>query len=279
MKHIYTAAGQPASRTVTIADMRSAKGQRKLVQVTANTADEAMAVQEAGIDMMICDAANAHIVRAANPTTFCTAAVKLTEHATTDDIMREAYRVMHLGVDAIITPRSFKTVEILAREDIPVMGHLGLVPRKSIWLGGLRAVGKTATEAQRLFRDFKSLEDAGAFAVESEVIAGPVMAEIAPRTSLICVSLGSGSGGDVTFLFMNDLCGETANPPRHARAFGNLAALHEALYKARVQALNDFRVAALEGEFPTVAQTPTLDDNELAIFRKALQSEQTPTAG
>ncbi len=270
MKKIYTAAAQPANRTVTIADMRAAKGKQKLVQVTANTAEEASAVAEAGIDMMICDAANAHIVRAANQTTFCTAAIKLTEHVTTDDIMREAYRVLHLGVDAIITARSFKTVETLAREDIPVMGHLGLVPRKSIWVGGLRAVGKTAEEADKLYRDFKSLEDAGAFAVESEVIPGPVMAEIAPRTKLICVSLGSGSGGDVTFLFMNDLCGETKNPPRHARAFGNLGAMHEALYQARVQALSDFRTAALGGEFPAPAETPGVDKEELEAFRSAL---------
>ncbi len=270
MKKIYTAAAQPAYRTVTIADMRAAKGKQKLVQVTANTADEASAVEEAGIDMMICDAANAHIVRATNQTTFCTAAIKLTEHATTDDIMREAYRVLHLGVDAIITARSFRTVETLAREDIPVMGHLGLVPRKSIWTGGLRAVGKTADEADKLYRDFKSLEDAGAFAVESEVIPGPVLAEISPRTKLITVSLGSGTGGDVMFLFMNDLCGETTNPPRHARAFGNLGALHEALYKARVRALNDFRQAALGGEFPTAAETPDLDVEELKTFRKGL---------
>lgn len=271
MKHIYTAAAQPAQRTVTIADMRAAKGQRKLVQVTANTAEEAMAVEAAGIDMMICDAANAHIVRAANKTTFCTAAVKLTEHPTTDDIMREAYRVMHLGVDAIITPRSFKTVETLAREDIPVMGHLGLVPRKSIWVGGLRAIGKTAVESAELYRDFKRLEEAGAFAVESEVITGPVMAEIAPRTSLICVSLGSGTGGDVMFLFMNDLCGETKNAPRHARAFGNLGAMHEAIHNARIQALTDFKTASLTGEFPTPAETPTLDDKEFEAFQQLIK--------
>jgi len=270
MKKIYTAAAEAALRTVTLADMREAKSRRKLVQVTANTADEASAVGAAGIDMMICDAANAHIVRAANKTTFCTAAVKLTEHATVDDIMREAYRVLHLGVDAIIPARSFHTVELLAREGIPVMGHLGLVPRKSIWVGGLRAIGKTADEAKDLFLDFKRLEDAGAFAVESEVITGPVMAEIAPRTSLICVSLGSGTGADVMFLFMNDLCGETKNPPRHARAFGNLGSMQEALYKARIQALTDFKQASMNGDFPAPAETPNLDAKELEQFHAAL---------
>lgn len=270
MKNIYTFAAQPAQRTVTIADMQAAKGNRKLVQVTANTAEEALAVEAAGIDMLICDAANTQIVREANRTTFCTAAIKMTEFATTDEIMREAFRVLHLGADAIITPRSFHVVETLAREGIPVMGHLGLVPRKSIWVGGLRAVGKTAQEAIELFRNFKRLEDAGAFAVESEVIAGPVMAEIAPRTSLTCVSLGSGSGGDVLFLFMNDLCGGTEGAPRHARAFGNLRPLHDALHAARIEALNAFRTASINGEFPGVAETPGLKSEELSAFRKAL---------
>ena len=46
-----------------------------------------------------------------------------------------------------MTARSMSIVSLLANEDIPVMGHLGLVPRKSTWVGGLRAVGKNADEA------------------------------------------------------------------------------------------------------------------------------------
>jgi len=271
MKKIYTAAAEPAFRTVTIPDMVAAKGTRKLIQTNANTAEEALAVEAAGFDMMVCDAANAHIVHAANKTTFCTAAVKFTEHVTTDDIMREAFRVMHLGVDAIITPRSFKTVEALAREGIPVMGHLGLVPRKSISIGGLRAVGKTADEAIELYRDFKRLENAGAFAVEAEVIPGAVLAEIAPRTRLICVSLGSGPDGDVSFLFMSDLCGETKDPPRHARAFANLGAMHEAIHAARIDALLAFKRASLEHSFPADAETPGLKPEELELFQQTLK--------
>ena len=263
MKNIYTFAAQPAQRTVSIPCMRLAKAEgRKLNQVTANTPEEARATAEAGIDMMICDAANAHIVRAHNQTTFCTAAVKMTEHPTLDDIMREAWRVLNLGVDAIITPRSFDTVEVLAKEGIPVMGHLGLVPRKSIMTGGLRAAGKTADEALTLLRDYKRLENAGAFSAESEVICGEDMAEIAKRTSLICVSLGSGRGGDVNFLFQNDLCGETANPPRHVQTFGNLAALHRQVHDARVAALSAFRDAVTTGAFPPDCVTPVMSEGE-----------------
>lgn len=272
MKNIYTFAAQPAQRTLTIPCMRQAKKEgRKLIQTTANTAEEARAVETAGFDMMICDAANAQIVREANKTTFCTAAIKITEHVTVDDVMREAFRVLQLGVDAIITPRSFSTVEKLTREGIPVMGHLGLVPRKSISIGGLRAVGKTADEALELYKDYKRLEDAGAFSAESEVIAGPIMTEIAKRTSIICVSLGSGSGGDVSFLFMNDLCGETENPPRHARAFGNLREKYKELHQERISALGAFKAASLEGGFPTAMETPNLPEAEFHAFKNALE--------
>ena len=60
------------------------------------------------------------------------------------------------------------------------MGHLGLVPRKSTWRGGLRAVGRTADEALALMQDFRDLENAGAFSVEAEVIPAEVMAAISP---------------------------------------------------------------------------------------------------
>lgn len=272
VKKIYTFGAQPALRSVTIPCMQQAKAEgRKLIQTTANTAEEARAVEEAGFDMMVCDAANAHIVRSANKTTFCTAAIKIGDFTSVDEIMREAWRVLMLGVDAIITPRSFHTIEALTREGIPVMGHLGLVPRKSVAIGGLRAVGKTAHEALELYRDFKRLENVGAFAVESEVIVGSVLTEIAKKTSLIFVSLGSGAGGDVSFLFMNDLCGETENPPRHARAFGNLKAKYDELHRERLVALEAFKNASLDGSFPTIYQTPNMDKAEFEAFQNALE--------
>ena len=129
----------------------------------------------------------------------------------------------------------------------------------------------TAAEATELFRDYKRLENAGAFAAESEVVAGPAMTEIAKRTALICVSLGSGGGGDVSFLFMNDLCGETTNAPRHARAFGDLAAMHAAVHAARIDALSAFKTAATDGSFPAQAETLGMAQVELDAFLNTLE--------
>ena len=159
-----------------------------------------------------------------------------------------------------------KIVEMLAGEDIPVMGHLGLVPRKSAWRGGLRAVGTTADEAFRLYEDFKRLEGAGAVMVEAEVIPAPVMSEINRRSGFITVSLGSGPGGDVDCLFCNDICGEQDGSPRHARAFGNLLDLKRRIHEARIAALAGFRQACADGSFPSDAESVGLDPAEFHRF-------------
>ncbi|WP_244730773.1 3-methyl-2-oxobutanoate hydroxymethyltransferase [Mesorhizobium sp. 113-3-3] len=132
---------------------------------------------------------------------------------TSDEILRTAFTAITTGADAVITGRGHDTSRMLADEQIPVMGHLGFVPRKSTWVGGIRAVGKTATEALELWDRFRWFEDAGAFAVECEIIAAEVMAEINCRSGLVTVSLGSGPAADVMFLATSDICGESARLP------------------------------------------------------------------
>ena len=274
LKRVYTWSAQPALRTVTIADMQAQKGKRKLTQVTANTREEALAAHEAGLDMIICNSINAEAVRSANTPQFLTAAIGLPDFATTDDILREAFRSLSLGADAVLTARCMDVVRALAKEDIPVMGHLGLVPRKSTWSGGLRAIGRTGSEAFELFQQFKRLEEAGGVLVEAEVIPEPVMAEISRRTSVITVSLGSGGGGDVNYLFMQDICGDTENMPKHGRAFGNLLGKREELRRERIEALTKFREAAEAGEFPGPAETVQVDDSEMETFLNLLEKNK-----
>ena len=81
-------------------------------------------------------------------------------HVTDDEILRSAIKSMENGADFFFTNRSYDAVELLAKNGIPVQAHIGLIPRLSTWVGGLRAIGKTADEAMELYRTFKSLEDA-----------------------------------------------------------------------------------------------------------------------
>ena len=272
-KPIYTWDAQPSRRNLTAADIRACKGVRTLTQTTANTVEEAAAAADSGIDMLICNAANVDLVRQGAPHHFLTAALTIPDYPTDEDILRGALTALQKGADSVLTARRLAVVEMLANEDIPVMGHLGLVPRKSTWRGGLRAVGRTADEALALMQDFRDLENAGAFSVEAEVIPAEVMAAITPRTGLITVSLGSGPGGDVMYLFQNDICGE--NPlPRHSRAFGNLAALADQMAVERRAALSAFRAASLDGSFPGPAENAKIPAAELDAFLTALEAKR-----
>mgnify|MGYP002824111958 CR=1 FL=1 len=139
-KPIYTWDAKPSRRNLTAADIRACKGVRKLTQTTANTVEEAAAAAESGIDMLICGAANVELVRQGAPHHFLTAALTIPDYPTDEDILRGALTALKNGADSVMTARRLAVVEMLANEDIPVMGHLGLVPRKSTWRGGLRAV-------------------------------------------------------------------------------------------------------------------------------------------
>ena len=269
-KKIYTWDAIPAERNLTVAELRAAKGKRILTQVTTNTVDEAKASQMAGIDMMICNYQNVEEVRQGCNKLFLTAAILLPHAVAADDMLRAGFKAMEQGADSVMTPRSLDIVEMLAREDIPVMGHLGLIPRKSIWHGGLRAIGKTADEALTLYQKFKDLENAGAISVEAEVIPGPVMAEISKRTKLITVSLGSGTGADVMYLFMEDICGENPTAPRHARAFGNIYKLKQQIKEERLNALKAFREASINKNFPADSETAGIKSEELEKFIEQL---------
>lgn len=150
------------------------------------------------------------------------------------------------------------------------MGHLGFVPKKSTLYGGVRAVGKTTHEAVALWRQFQALEEAGAFAVECELIPGAVMAEINKRTAMATISLGSGPDADVMFLFMSDICGESERTPRHARAYTNLAARYAEIQQERIGALEAFRVDVHARSFPDTGEVAAIADAELQGFLDAI---------
>ncbi|RUU46116.1 ketopantoate hydroxymethyltransferase [Mesorhizobium sp. M6A.T.Ce.TU.002.03.1.1] len=273
MPRIFDFGGREVERSATVADLRALKGTgRHVAQVTAETADEAAAAEAAGVEMVVCRAANVLRVREGSRRVFVTAALGFAEAVTGDEILRTAFRAITSGADAVITGRGYDSVRLLADEQIPVMGHLGFVPRKSTWVGGIRAVGKTAVEALELWDRFRRLEDAGAFAVECEVIPAQVMAEINRRTSLVTVSLGSGTEADVIFLFTSDICGESARLPRHARAWGNLAALQKAVRDARVEALSGFRKEVAGGGYPSDAEVAGITEAEFEEFRARLEA-------
>lgn len=267
MPRILDYSGRDVERTVTVSSIVALKSQsRQYAQTTASTAEEAAAAEAAGIEMVACMADSVPAVREGSSRVFVTAAIDFGGEVTVDDLLATAFRSLNSGADAVITARRLEAVELLASEDIPVMGHLGFVPKKSTVFGGVRPVGRTATEANELWTRFQLLEDAGAFAVECELIPANVMAEINQRTNLATISLGSGPHADVMFLFSSDICGDGPRIPRHARAWGDIASLRSQIVDERVAALTAFRSEIEAGTFPDQTEVVQSTESELARF-------------
>jgi len=278
LKRIMTLGGAYGTRNYTVKDLRDRKGGRVLVETLPFSPEEAAAAEEAGIDTMKVrfDPARpelADAIRRAAPNTFMAFSVALVAAASADEAVRLAYDAMAIGADAIMCQWSPRFVSAAAEAGVPVQGHAGLVPRKSTWTGGLRAVGKTVDEAVWVYREIKALEDAGAYAVEVEVIPGELLAEISKRTTLLTSSIGAGSGGDIQFLFAEDILGNNPPPyPRHSKQYRDLYKMKQAMQAERVAGFKEFVEDVRDGGFPGPEHVIEAPDGLIGAFVKQVDA-------
>ena len=261
--------GKFDARNYTVKDIIDQKGEKKLCQLLVSNVEEAAAAQDAGIDMAITGVSGPYPkIRDAMPDTFLTVALSASLCPTIEEAVKQSYKIMSVGADAIMCSSWNKDyIQELSKFGFPVMGHAGLVPRHSTWTGGLKAVGKTLAQAQNIYNDIKSLENAGAFAVEIEVIPEKLLAEISKRTKLVTISLGSGKAGDVHFLFSEDILGENKNMlPRHAKSYRKFYQLKEKMQQERVSAYKEFKNDVTAGKFPSEQYIVKMNDEIINQF-------------
>jgi 3-methyl-2-oxobutanoate hydroxymethyltransferase len=256
LKRVMSLGGAYGTRNYTVKDLRDLKGQRVLTETLPFSPEEAAAAEAAGIDMMKVrfDPKRPEIateIRKAAPNTFMSFSVPLVAAATEAEAVRIGYQAMEIGADGIMCQWSPRFVAAAAEAGIPVEGHAGLVPRKSTWTGGLRAVGKTIDEALWVYREIKKLEAAGAWAVEVEVIPAELLTQISKRTSLLTSSIGAGGGGDIQFLFAEDILGNNSTPyPRHTKQYRNLFKMKQAMQAERIAGFKEYVQDVRSGTFP-----------------------------
>ncbi len=260
----------------TVYDLQQLKGKRCLTHIHVKSPEEAAAAEEAGVDLMSCSfdspeaQARLPALVAAAPNSFLSGA---TPHglATPAEAIRVGFRALELGASSVYCSASSRIIEAMANEGIPVVGHLGLVPRHVTWTG-YRAIGKTAREARELFAQMKALENAGAYAAELEVVPHALASYLSSQTSMLLMSLGSGSGCDTQFLFSDDILGDyDERLPRHAKAYRNFFEEHRRLQRERVSAFQEYIADVQEGRFPDRSHLIEMDPNVLAAVKEDLK--------
>lgn len=268
-------------RRLTVADLAALKGQRQLTMLRIFTIEEAAAAEAAGIDVASApwELVTHPDYRAVAPSLFTLTGQTHLEAGTPDDYLRWAGEMIQRGADCVYCSGSLSTIEYLAKEYIPVVGHVGLVPSRASWTGGFRAVGKTADDALRMYRECLALESAGAVAAEIEVVPVEVATEICRRlTRLSLWSMGAGGGCDAQYLFAMDILNDPTNQsmagikhvPRHSKVYRDFAAEHARLQRERVAAFTEFRTDVETGAFPAEEHVVRMQPDELARFRSGL---------
>jgi len=262
-------------------DLRQLKGKRCLTHVHVKSPEEAAAAEAAGIDLLSCSfdtpasQAKLPLLVAAAPKSFISGA---TPHglASPEEAIRIAFHALELGASSVYCSASPSMIEAMAREGIPVVGHLGMVPRHATWTN-IRPIGKTAAEARQLYDQMKHLENAGAYAAELELVPHKLATYLCQRTSLFLMSLGSGSGCDSQFLFSDDILGDyDERIPRHAKAYRNFLKEHQRLQQERIAAFKEYADDVTSGAFPEKRHLVNMDE---AAFNEAVASiEANPNA-
>lgn len=253
----------------TVADLRAQKGHAQLTMLRVTTLDEAAAAEAAGIDIVSLppELVTHPRYREVAPTLFSMTGQTHLEAGTRDDFLRFCCKMMQGGADAVYCSGSLDTVAHVAREHIPVVGHVGLVPSRATWTGGFKAVGKTADTALALMEEVRAYGEAGAFAVEIEVVPAEVATIISRSTDVLLWSMGAGAGCDSQYLFTVDLLGETrGHIPRHSKVYRNFAAEYARLQAERIAAFREFVADTQSGAFPEAQHLVTMDPAELARF-------------
>ena len=274
-----TLGGHYATRNYTIKHLQELKGKAVLTETMPFTTSEAAAAEEAGIDTLKVkfdprNPGGAIALRKAAPNTFMTFCIGLTRVATVDEAVRAGFDAMEAGADGVMCQWGPEFIQAVSRVGIPVQAHAGLVPRLSTWTGGLKAVGKTIEEAMWIFEQIRSYERAGAWAVEVEVIPAELLKQISCRTRLVTSSIGAGSGGDIQFMFAEDILGNHAPPyPRHTKQYRNLFKMEEAMQAERVGGFRDFIKDVQSGSFPGPEHTVKAPEGLIDRFLEAIVSD------
>ena len=265
-------------KKLTVYDLLKLKGKRQIHDVYVNNVEEAIAAEEAGIDMIVTAYGmpqhgifgtfdDVKRIREAAPNTHLMSAAPERSFATADEAVRAAYKLLSIGCDSFYTNNSTNIIKALYREKVPVISHVGLIPGHANWIGGFRAIGKTADEAVGVLEHALELDDAGAIAVELEVVPTKVAEIITKKVNLLTISMGSGSDCDGQYLFSQDILGyNVGHIPRHSRIYRNFNKEFDRLHQERVNAYKEFIVDTENKKFNDPKITISIEDKEYDQF-------------
>jgi 3-methyl-2-oxobutanoate hydroxymethyltransferase len=178
-----------------------------------------------------------------------------------DNAVKNARRfIKESGCEAVkLEGESYEAASRIIKNDIPVLGHLGLTPQTA---KEFKVQGKDATGAEAILNASLRLEKVGCFGIVLECVPAELAALISSRLSIPTVGIGAGPDCDGQVLVLNDILGLYDRfLPKFAKRYANLG-------EAAKEAIATFKKEVELKEFPKREHSFTMKEEELKNFSK-----------
>ena len=109
----------------------------------------------------------------------------------------------------------YNVVKVLTKNNIPVMGHLGLLPQSD---KTFKFKGKKVSERNKILKDAELLQSAGAFSIVLECVETSLSKLVTKKINIPTIGIGASNNCDGQILVFDDLIGLT---PIHVRFVNN----------------------------------------------------------
>lgn len=270
-------------KKITVKEILSLKGRRKITMLTAYDYPLASLVDRAGIDMILVGDSLANVVLGLDSTTkvgmaemihhakAVTRAVKRSlvvgdmpyesYQVNPDESVKNALRFINEAkCDAVKLEwfdRCLEVTEKIIQAGIAVMGHIGLTPQTADKLGGFKVQGKDAETAKRLIEQAGSLEELGCFAIVLECVPDKIAGLITKKLKIPAIGIGAGVNCDGQVLVIHDMLGLFERyTPKFVKKYINLST-------EILKAIEEFKAEVSEGRFPAPEHTFSISNDEL----------------
>jgi 3-methyl-2-oxobutanoate hydroxymethyltransferase len=113
----------------------------------------------------------------------------------------------------------YNIVKALTKNNIPVMGHLGLLPQSD---KTFKFKGKKISERKKILNDAKLLEDAGVFSIVLECVETSLAKKLTNEINIPTIGIGASNNCDGQILVFDDLIGLNQIDVRFVKKYVNI---------------------------------------------------------
>ena len=115
--------------------------------------------------------------------------------------------------------KNFKIIKFLVKHKIPVMGHIGFTPQ---FKKKFKIEGDSKKKADKLLKEAKNIEKAGAFSIVLECINSEASKLITNSLKIPTIGIGSSNNCDGQILVTDDMLGISGFYPKFVKKYLSL---------------------------------------------------------